>query len=559
MLADLYLSFIKQNIKYYILFLITLLSVPLNQIILPHYYGKIIDNLKDKDFKKTIKLFIILLAIWIIINILRLLEQWAHNHIWTKFYSYVKKIIFTKILNSYRENYEEMNIGEIVTKMIKLPNILESIQDNVQEFIINSIFIIISNFSYLYYHHKSLGYTYLLGSSILLLIGKIFNNSCKSFKLIIQNKFDKIHGNIGDALSNLISIYTNKHEDFEIKNLDKDNSEITKLYIQKQKCLLKFDSIFTFANIIIFIALNATTIYLYKNNMIPSSSIVPVFILNYSILGSLDIFYNNISKFINFKASINYFNNFLDSLPKETSIKKLKIKNNDYGINIKIKNLFYKYPTANKNLYNGLNIDIPANQKIIIMGHIGSGKSTFAKLLVGLHKYTRGDILINNVSLTKLDINNVRNNIIYIPQSPNLFNRTLWENISYGLPTTGPNKFTQQKLYSLLQKLNMDDILLEFKEKMNKNVGKNGSLLSGGQRQLVWLLRCLFKKTKVVIIDEPTNALDIDSKNNIIKIIDILTKDRTLIIITHDKDLLNNMDRLIVFKNGNIIKDKMLQ
>ena len=93
---------------------------------------------------------------------------------------------------------------------------------------------------------------------------------------------------------------------------------------------------------------------------------------------------------------------------------------------------------------------------------------------------------------------------------------------------------------------------------MHKNVGKGGSHLSGGQRQVVWLLRCVYKNSPMIIIDEPTNGLDPDSKRQIINLLTFLKTRKTLIIITHDIDVLPLGNRVIEFKNGKIIKDEKI-
>ena len=90
---------------------------------------------------------------------------------------------------------------------------------------------------------------------------------------------------------------------------------------------------------------------------------------------------------------------------------------------------------------------------------------------------------------------------------------------------------------------------------MFKKVGKNGSNLSGGQRQLVWLIRAILKNSKVIILDEPTSSLDNKSKLQVIKFIKKYSINKTIILITHDKSLLKYVDRVITIKNGNIIKD----
>ncbi len=91
---------------------------------------------------------------------------------------------------------------------------------------------------------------------------------------------------------------------------------------------------------------------------------------------------------------------------------------------------------------------------------------------------------------------------------------------------------------------------------MHKKVGKSGSNLSGGQRQIVWLIRALLKDNNMIILDEPTSSLDKESKKKIMLLIDELSKRRNVILITHDKDIINNMNRLIILNKGKIIKDK---
>jgi ABC-type multidrug transport system fused ATPase/permease subunit len=138
---------------------------------------------------------------------------------------------------------------------------------------------------------------------------------------------------------------------------------------------------------------------------------------------------------------------------------------------------------------------------------------------------------------------------------PILFNRTLWENITYGFPK---NSIQKSKVLNILEEMGLSKLGDIFNERFDKSVGKKGSFLSGGQRQVVWVLRALLGKSKVIILDEPTSALDDESKENVRKMIGFLSKNRTLIIITHEKELLEGMDRLIVFDNGSITSDKKL-
>ena len=159
--------------------------------------------------------------------------------------------------------------------------------------------------------------------------------------------------------------------------------------------------------------------------------------------------------------------------------------------------------------------------------------------------------MINDINIKNIPINTLRTIIGYIPQHPKLFNRTLYENINYGLK----NKISEQQIYNILKKNGLENVITDFKRLMNEKVGKNGSLLSGGQRQIVWILRFIFNNHKFIILDEPTSSLDNNSKDKVIELIKLLEKNKTIIIITHDNDLLKYVKRIIELKNGQIIKD----
>lgn len=557
-LNEIYLSFYKKHWKLYVIYLFTLISVPLKQISIPHFYGKIIEAINNSKLEKGAKLMFFLLLIWIVIQSINLLEGWVNSQIWPRFAAFSKEKVLGKIFDRYNTSFQELKTGELLTKLIKLPYIFDDMQDYVMDFFLDNLIVIISNVAYLFYHSKYLGGVYLISISVFSLLGYKFVKTCTGFKKEIEEHHDYTHGVIEDTLSNLISVYTSKQTSNEKKRIKHENEILIKKEIKRQMCNLKFKIMFSILNVLIFIGLNYTAFKLYKNKKVSIGSLTAIFILNFNILNSLLMFYRNFRNFSGIQGNIKYINEFYKNLPDYVPISSQLIKNVSEGIDIELKNINYSYKDPNELFYENFNLKIPMNQSVVIMGGIGSGKSTFAKLLVGLQKPISGDIYLNGVNANNLNINNIRSNIIYIPQSPNLFDRTLWENISYGVQIESKNK-TLNTIYNLMEKMELTEIKDIFMEKMDYSVGKKGSFLSGGQRQIVWILRALLSKAKVIILDEPTSALDIKSKEQIKKLIHFLTKDRTLIIITHDLDLTENMSRLIVFDNGKILKDKSLQ
>ena len=558
LVKDIYLEFFKNHRQFYYLFLLNIINTPLKQVGIPHFYGKIIECLKKPDIKAATKMLFVLLIIWVTVQGLNVVQKWAELHTWPRFAAFAEEQMLNNVIDRYNTHFQELKTGEIITKLIKLPWILDHIQEYIQEFFTDNILVIGSNILYLSYHSKYLGMVYGVGIFAFIIIGIKFVKECGKFKAESEQNYDDCHSKVEDILTNLISVYTSKQTESEKKIVRSGNQKIVFGQIRRQLCNLKYKIIFSIINILIFIGLNFITLKLYTNKQISLGALSAVFILNFNILTSLLMFYRNANNFASIRGNWVYINKFLNTLPDYQPPNLNTIKNPSDGIFIEFKDINYTIPNTDKKLYKNMNLAIPENQSLVIMGTIGSGKSTFAKLLVGLQTPDSGEILLNNISSKKLSIDSIRENVIYIPQSPVLFDRTLWENISYGY-SNERKSVTLAKIYKLLDEMKMNDIREIFEERMDEPVGKKGSFLSGGQRQIVWILRALLGKAKVIILDEPTSALDSKSKEQIQNMIHYVTKNRTLIIITHDSDLLENMDRLIVFNEGKIVKDKSLK
>lgn len=556
---DLYYNFFKENWQLYILYLLTLISLPLQKVAIPHYYGEIISSLKDNKMDVSKRYFIILLGIWVVIESLGIGISYVDNYIWPKFHAYVRQYFFDVIIDRYSQHFQELKLGEILTKLIKLPWILDDISTQVQRFVLTNSIVTISSFIYLFQHHYLLGIIYIISIVMVLLLSRSYFNTCNVNVKRVEILYDTCHEEIEDTLENLLSIYTSQKSTPEKKRVYRINKRTLDQQIKTGLCNRKYKIYFSIVNIILFVSLNYVTYRLYLNKQIKISSLVAIFILNYTILGSLMAMYSDAKEFMNIKSHLELIEDFFNKLPPiEKAQKKGKLSISD-KIDIRLVDIYYHHPgNEDKPIYKGLNLRIYPKQKVVIMGTIGSGKSTFAKLITRLQTHQKGKILINEIPIEQIEIDELRGNIVYIPQHPKLFNRTLWDNISYGLPTKGPKKVTPEIIYNFLHKLELFELEEVFKERMTKMVGKQGSHLSGGQRQMVWLIRAILRNCPVIILDEPTASLDPNSKMQVKKMIEILGKDRTLMMITHDEDLVDGMDRLIKFDKGSIIHDEKL-
>lgn len=554
MFYDLYWKFIKKNWKLYIIYFIVLLSIPLENTAIPHYYGEIINVLKGGNFVKGKILFFILLAIWIVIQIFNLAGSYLNTYLMPKFQSFVRQYFFNKIIDSYSQDYQELELGHIISKIIRSPSVIQNIFIEMRDFVFKNIFVTGSNIIYLCAHHPLLGLIFGVSITVIYGLSYLYYVSCHGLVTKTEDAFDNIHEQIQDTLSNLLSIYTCQKSTDEKKRVEEFNKKTAEFQVDTGNCNNKYRILFSIFYVFVFLALNYGAYYLYQQKKIDLKAIVSIFIINYSIFNHLGDFYYDAHTFMNVYTKVNHITEFMESLPLVPHGTAKTIPNPG-SITVEFKNVTYTPPKQFKPVYTGLNLVIPPKQAIAIMGSIGSGKSTAAKLLVRLQKHQSGQILVNGVEVAELDVNNLRNHIIYVPQHPILFNRTLWENISYGLDP----KITREDVYKLLNENGLTDLEQVYREKMDKPVGKLGSNLSGGQRQVVWLIRCMLRPSSIIILDEPTSALDEQSRRNVELFIKALSNTRTLMVITHDKELLRHMDRMIYFDKGQIVEDTMLR
>ena len=174
------------------------------------------------------------------------------------------------------------------------------------------------------------------------------------------------------------------------------------------------------------------------------------------------------------------------------------------------------------------------------------------KCLLKLNKVNSGRVTIGGIDINNLSKDELYSNVFYIPQKPKLLNRTLYENITYGLNVKDKDKKEMlEKINNIMEFMKLDQVTKNtFKDKMDHAIGIDGSKISGGQRQIVWIIRALLRDMSIIIMDEPTSSLDKTNKQKIYNIIEEIGINKTIIIISHDDVSIGY--RKVLMKNGNV-------
>lgn len=209
----------------------------------------------------------------------------------------------------------------------------------------------------------------------------------------------------------------------------------------------------------------------------------------------------------------------------------------------------FTHDGSNDALFDNLNISIKAGEKVGLVGHSGSGKTTFTRLLLRFSDIQDGHITIDGQDISRIAQDDLRRHIAYVPQEPILFHRTLAENISYG-----DAKATRQEIEGVAKLAHADGFIAMLPEKYETLVGERGVKLSGGQRQRVAIARAMLKNAPILVLDEATAALDSESEALIQDALWKLMEGRTAIVVAHRLSTIQKMDRIIVLDNGKVIE-----
>ncbi|SPY76662.1 type I secretion system permease/ATPase [Providencia rustigianii] len=219
---------------------------------------------------------------------------------------------------------------------------------------------------------------------------------------------------------------------------------------------------------------------------------------------------------------------------------------------LKLANVTYQYNKDSQPALNNINLTIQAGEKVAILGKIGGGKSTLLKLLTGLYEQQQGNISLDDLDIRQIDPIFLRSKVALLTQKPRLFFGTLRENLDLARLD---GYSSDDDLIQALKRFHLDKIIRQHPAGLDMPLGEDGLGLSGGQKQMVALAQLTLHHPKVVLLDEPTTGIDIDTEKVVLKALEAWTQDKTLIVVTHKLPILSLVDRIIVMDEGKILLD----
>lgn len=359
-----------------------------------------------------------------------------------------------------------------------------------------------------------------------------------------------VSGHIADVYGNISTVRAHASEDREQKRHMKYVNDLTiKIRRSWDYQNLHIDTIISPMYVLVNAAGLTTALYLAIQGEISYAALIVV----YSYFAQVTRFlweFNGIYRRIETAISdaAQYTELLLDSPSITDPIRSNLIDKREGAI--AIKDIHFAYEDGEEKLFDHFSLNIPAGQKVGLVGRSGSGKTSMTKLLLRFTDIDEGSITIDDVDIRTMTQADLRSLIAYVPQDPAMFHRSISDNIMYGKPNA-----TDQELLKAAKMAHAH----EFIEKLNGGydtlVGERGIKLSGGQRQRVAIARAMLKDAPILLLDEATSALDSESELLIQDALWKLMENKTAIVIAHRLSTIQKMDRIIVMDEGRIIED----
>lgn len=390
------------------------------------------------------------------------------------------------------------------------------------------------------------------------LFGYLFNYFNKkkiglmgSNRLIHQNERMK---NLIEGISGVRELKLSARYESIIKNFAYHNDSIAKISISTS-----LRNAFSKPSLEIFmlILLSISLFYLIFNNLL-SASLIPIIGIYlaaaYRLVPSIAMIVQSVQSI---QFNIKSVKNLKDDIEK-FKLNQLKNKNKKdkviFNDKINLINLNFSYDLqediSKNNLFNGIDLEIKKGDFVGIQGESGSGKSTLLDLLIGLQTPTAGKITVDGTNIEK-NLESWQNMIGCVPQEVFISDDTLKKNIALGLTE---ENISEEKLSKSLQFSNLKIFSENLEKGTNTVIGEKGSRLSGGQKQRIGIARAIYNNPEIIIFDEATSSLDIETENKIIDEINLLKRNKTIIIVSHKKSLFKNCDYVYKLKNKKITK-----
>lgn len=548
-----------KNKKFYLLvFLMNGLLGAVEVTLSPYLLKVIIDAValypeSEKLYNAILMPAIIYMSLPMILNISYRYNTYLHLRLLPEIKALVTKDMYSYLMRHSHAFFQNHFAGSLTKKISDMAENIEAVIDMPFQLFIPRLFsIIIASITLFAVVQPIFGIFLFVWSLSFIGFSYLAAKSAEKTSRELSETGAKVEGAMIDSISNVMAVKLYANLPQEISTINKDLEQVIANDRKLQWKYLKVNFAQGTGVTILIGTMICSLIYGRMQGTVSPGDFALVMMISLTFLDGVFRVGNDMLQFSKLIGTCNQALSFI-KVPHEIKdiegATDLKVTNGE----IQFDKVNFKY-TNNQSLFQGLNVTIRPGQNVGLVGYSGGGKSTFIKLILRLIEPQVGNILIDGQDIQKVALRSLRKQIATIPQDPELFHRTIMENIRFGRPEA-----TDHEVIEAAKKAKCHEFISELPEQYLCLVGERGVKLSGGQKQRIAIARAFLKQASILLLDEATSALDSVTEDYIKESLHELMLNKTTIAIAHRLSTLKDMDRILVFVDGKIVEDGTLE
>ena len=536
MTIKLFVSFLREYPIFIPMNVFVVSLIPINEIYLSRLYGSLFESIQKGMMSKELLTIIV-----IVTGLLQLgfcVSDYLNSKQHTALQGFCRGEFLRKIFHKLEHRRIIPDVANSLNKINKVQHIIGEWYSKMTGYMIPVGIQVICTTFYLMSIDVYLALITIVVVSVLVLFAVNVDSVCGKNTEYIDGIQSKIQSKMSDILTNYFVVFKENKLHDEIIDMNELQRDYANVHLNMTKCTILYRLVL---GLIIVIFLSTYSIRCYqisKNKLVKNAALYSVIMMMANMVSNMvymvSMYRDLIMDSVQLKTS-----GYMEYEPTRRRSDDPTCMNNSLSyVILEVKDLSYKYPGKELFTIQSMNFSVSRGETVAITGDIGSGKSTLIKLLLRMINPTSGSIYVHQRCIWDYSLKSYYRNIGFIPQNASLFDRTVLDNILYE-----NNGVNEQMVVDIIKQLQVE-------HHFSNGLHVMASTLSGGQRQLVWMLRIYFKKPLLIIMDEPTASIDEPTRKIFANIIETVLKDSTIIIITHDKFVESICDKTIALKQS---------
>lgn len=544
-----FIKYYKPHIWLFILDISAAAAAALAAMVIPFYTREMLRTyIPQKNISTIFFTLALMLAVIILKTILDYTRvRWGHvlgvrmeADMRADFFGHLQKLSFNY--------FDNVKTGHLMSRISNDLSMIGEIAHHCPEDLIISLFMIVGAFIFMFIFSVPLACIALIPIPIMLAWGLFYGGMMRRGFRAVRKKIADINSSVENSVQGIREVKSYANECEEINKFEQVNFNFRIAKEKMYNIMATFFAGMQFLSEGYFLLVIAGGTWLILEERILVADLLAFVLYIHFILRPIQRLVSFTEQLQQGAAAFERFIEIMDIYPDIVDSKNARTIKNIKG-EITFNDVSFKYSTSNEWIIKDINLKIPAGATVAFVGESGAGKSTIASLIPRFYDPQQGTILFDNHNITELKQKFLRENIGLVNQNVFLFDSTIRENIMYGNLNAN-----QEQLIDAAKKANIYDFIQTLPEGFESLVGERGVKLSGGQKQRISIARVFLKNPPVFIFDEATSSLDTESEALIQKSLELLSQNRTTIIIAHRLSTVRAADTLFIIKQGKIVE-----